>query len=147
MYPKKSRTDSDSVPEEQLTPTADSAADTSKVARESMVGGALPFPPTRAHRARHEAWSLAKMTFPALTTWDHKAQDAHINPDIQRRISILTSPRIKIEVPSSSWPCALCSCLKVCQLLSHVRLFGTPQIVAHQAPLCMGFSGQEYWNG
>ena len=33
------------------------------------------------------------------------------------------------------------------QLLSHVRLFATPWTVAHQAPLSMGFSRQEYWNG
>ena len=35
-------------------------------------------------------------------------------------------------------------------LLSHfscVRLCATPQTAAHQAPLSMGFSRQEYWNG
>ena len=31
--------------------------------------------------------------------------------------------------------------------LSHVQLFGTPWTVAHQAPLSMGFSRQEYWSG
>ena len=31
--------------------------------------------------------------------------------------------------------------------LSCVRLFATPWTVAHQAPLSMGFSRQEYWNG
>ena len=30
---------------------------------------------------------------------------------------------------------------------SHVRLFATPWTVAHQAPLSMGFSRHEYWNG
>ena len=30
---------------------------------------------------------------------------------------------------------------------SHVRLFATPWTVAHQAPLFMGFSRQEYWSG
>ena len=34
-----------------------------------------------------------------------------------------------------------------CQSLSHVQLFATPQTVAHQGPLSMGFSSQEYWNG
>ena len=34
----------------------------------------------------------------------------------------------------------------VCQLLSH-ELFVTPQTVAHQAPLSMEFSRQEYWSG
>ena len=30
---------------------------------------------------------------------------------------------------------------------SHVWLFSTPWTVAHQAPLSMGFSRQEYWSG
>ena len=33
------------------------------------------------------------------------------------------------------------------QLLSRVRLFATPWTVAHQAPLPMVFSRQEYWSG
>ena len=31
--------------------------------------------------------------------------------------------------------------------LSRVRLFATPWTVAHQTPLSMGFSRQEYWSG
>ena len=33
------------------------------------------------------------------------------------------------------------------QSLSHIQLFVTPWTVAHQAPLSMGFSRQEYWGG
>ena len=33
------------------------------------------------------------------------------------------------------------------KLLSRVQLFATPSTVAYQAPLSMGFSRQEYWNG
>ena len=33
------------------------------------------------------------------------------------------------------------------QPLSRVRLFATPQTAAHQAPLSMGLSRQEYWSG
>ena len=33
------------------------------------------------------------------------------------------------------------------QSLSHVQLFATPWTVALQAPLSMGFSRQEYWDG
>ena len=33
------------------------------------------------------------------------------------------------------------------QLLSRVQLFATSWTVAHQAPLSMGFSKQEDWNG
>ena len=38
----------------------------------------------------------------------------------------------------------LCVCA---QLLSRVRLFAIPWTVARQAPLSLGFSGQEYWSG
>ena len=33
------------------------------------------------------------------------------------------------------------------QLLSHVQLFATPQTIALQDPLSIGFSKQETWNG
>ena len=32
-------------------------------------------------------------------------------------------------------------------IFSHVQLFVTPWTVAHQAPLSLGFSWQEYWSG
>jgi len=32
-------------------------------------------------------------------------------------------------------------------MLSHVRLFATPWTAAHQAPLSMEFSREEYWSG
>ena len=32
-------------------------------------------------------------------------------------------------------------------MLRHVQLFAIPWAVAHQAPLSMGFSGQEHWSG
>ena len=41
-------------------------------------------------------------------------------------------------------------CMKVkseSESLSHVQLFATPWTAAHQAPLSMGFSRQEYWSG
>ena len=37
------------------------------------------------------------------------------------------------------------ACMLCC--FSHVRLFETLWTVALQAPLSMGFSGQEYWSG
>ena len=39
--------------------------------------------------------------------------------------------------------CPVCCC--VCSVKS--PLFGTTWTVAHEAPLSMGFSRQEYWNG
>ena len=40
-------------------------------------------------------------------------------------------------------------CSEYCEVksLSRVQLFATPWTVAHQAPLSMGFSRQEYWSG
>ena len=38
-------------------------------------------------------------------------------------------------------------CVCVCESLSCVQLFATPWTVAHQAPLSMEFSRQEYWSG
>ena len=35
----------------------------------------------------------------------------------------------------------------MCVHLNRVCLFATPWTVAHQAPLCMGLSQQEHWNG
>ena len=35
----------------------------------------------------------------------------------------------------------------VWKLLSHVRVFATPQALVRQASLTMGFSRQEYWSG
>ena len=49
--------------------------------------------------------------------------------------------------PSLSWGSwQICS---DCELshFSHVWLFATPWIIAHQAPLSMGFSRQGYWSG
>ena len=41
-----------------------------------------------------------------------------------------------------------CPCrMVVVELLNHVQLFTTLWTVAHQAPLSMGFSRQEYWSG
>ena len=51
--------------------------------------------------------------------------------------------------PPSLFPCLsfLNSFLMLVKSLSHVQLFVTPWTAAHQAPLSMGFSKQEYWSG
>ena len=41
----------------------------------------------------------------------------------------------------------VCVCVYLCELLSRVWLIVSPWTVAHQAPLSMGFSRQEYWSG
>ena len=42
--------------------------------------------------------------------------------------------------------CKLTVCVCACAL-KHVQLFVAPQTVAHQSPLSIGFSRQEYWSG
>ena len=41
----------------------------------------------------------------------------------------------------------ICVFILCAQTLSCIQLFVTPWAVAHQAPLSMGFSRQEYWSG
>ena len=56
---------------------------------------------------------------------------------------LFTTKHMVIKSAGCCWyhsfniPCVLC----------RVRLFVTPWNIAHQVPLSMGFSGQEYWSG
>ena len=68
-------------------------------------------------------------------------------PDLLPGIELasLTSPALAggYFTTSTTW-----EALKVkVKLLSRVQLFAAPWTVAHQAPLSMGFSRQEYWSG
>ena len=45
--------------------------------------------------------------------------------------------------PIFTWGMRVC----VASHFSHIQLFSTVGTVAHEAPLCMGFSRQEYWSG
>ena len=47
---------------------------------------------------------------------------------------------------SFCWIVLLSVYLHCAQLLSPIKLFATPWIVARQTPLAMGFSRQEYWS-
>ena len=45
-------------------------------------------------------------------------------------------------------PCTLSLCVSACaHLFSRVQFFATSWTVAHQAPLSVRFSRQEYWSG
>ena len=52
-----------------------------------------------------------------------------------------------IETWAQNWHKVTSSACEHAQLLSRVRLFVTPWTVACQAPLSMGFSRQDCWNG
>jgi len=54
---------------------------------------------------------------------------------------------LNFRLPASAiMPCKP-SPIIVLSHLRHVRLFATPWTIAHQAPLSMGFSREEYWSG
>ena len=50
------------------------------------------------------------------------------------------------NMPTSLTFVCMCVCVCVCTL-SHVQLFATLWMVAHQFPLSMAFFRQEYWSG
>ena len=54
--------------------------------------------------------------------------------------------RLAVSVKGSN-ACLLFTPRVPAHSLSCVRLFMTPQTVAHQAPLSMGFPRRKYWNG
>ena len=61
----------------------------------------------------------------------------------RKRLSVPGPPSVCVhaqDFPGSS-------AVKKSKVLSSVRLFATPQTIARQAPLNMGFSRQEYWSG
>ena len=82
-----------------------------------------------------------------LTTWDLRGQDDKSHPTIV--------PTVGLDGTGLTCPPFLCllylrisrAYLCVYKSPSHIRLFATPWTIAHQAPLSMGFSRQEYWSG
>ena len=63
-------------------------------------------------------------------------------------VKIIITDKVNSFIPTI-YVCILtyCVCMRACCHLSRVPLFTTPWTVAHQAPLSMGFSRREYWNG
>ena len=59
------------------------------------------------------------------------------------------SLQLQFHQPMNVYLCVfdLCLHMRTNRPFSHVRLSATLQIVAHQAPLSMAFSKQEYWSG
>ena len=55
--------------------------------------------------------------------------------------NIPTSKKLQVQ-----WALCLITEKGKCLSLSHVQLFATPCTVAHQAPLFVKFSRQEYWS-
>ena len=71
---------------------------------------------------------------------NHWLKDSTIGPVLASLVLSQFLVNIPAKGRKNSIPCAHV------QSLSHVQLFVTPQTVAHQAPLIMGLSRQEYWS-
>ena len=99
------------------------------------------------------SFNIAKVTFKntILTCWTHQVGCYGKFPTFWFCASVSLCCRLsgsstlfiscKLELISNGW----CACMF--SRFSCVRLFVTLRPVAQQAPLSMGFSRQEYWNG
>ena len=61
--------------------------------------------------------------------------------------SVMTFTTFIIKITINNQPIPSGESLSEVKSLSRVRLFATPWTAAHQTPLSMGFSRQEYWSG
>ena len=57
---------------------------------------------------------------------------------------LMTGASVRSLLQHSDYLLKRWTCVLVCR---HARLFATPWTAAHQAPLSLGFSRQEYWSG
>ena len=77
--------------------------------------------------------------FPFLVIMNEVDCNTHIQVLFHHNFSFLIGKHLGLEL--MNFICAVLS------RFSHVQLFATLWTVAHQAPLSMGFSRQEYWCG
>ena len=79
------------------------------------------------------------------------ALDASVPVREQVQTREMAGPCPHSSVIAKSVHVCVCVCARVCvcvlSCFSHVWLFATPWTIAHQSPLSMGFSRQEYWGG
>ena len=89
------------------------------------------------------------MTYEFAWIWAHSVKSNSLQPHGLQPTRLLCpwdSPGKNTGVGCISFSNAWKWKVKV-KSLSWVRLLATPWTTAHQAPLSMGFSRQEYWNG
>ena len=75
-----------------------------------------------------------------LVSWAYRWPSSH------SALNCLFCEHTHIPLMLSKFPLLIRTSMILCESLSHVRLFATPQTIDHQASLSMGFSRQEYWS-
>ena len=95
----------------------------------------------RNHR-RIEKWRRGARQPEKLTTLPSRSQaGCQLLLDLTARLSYTTAAVSQLS--QDEWKTSAV----IGPVLSHFRLSVIPWIAAHQAPLSMGFSRQEYWSG
>ena len=80
-------------------------------------------------------WGCKESDMTEQLIWTEAATDQAVLPQTRPTLTTLTT---------AMGEHALRACLS---LFSHVQLCATAQMAAHQAPLSLGFSRQDYWSG
>ena len=80
-------------------------------------------------------WRRGKREMFGRMEWKKDSQDPVLDLGNKCKYSHTKDGSGESSEPVNQWRCC------------HVRLFATPWSVAHQAPLSMEFSRQEYWGG
>ena len=86
----------------------------------------------------HSAKVIHLTTFIYLLSWVERSRKSFSH--------IFSTPACLHTAPLSEWTFAM-ELYVLCLVCQSVQLFRTPWTVARQAPLSIGFSRQEYWNG
>ena len=93
---------------------------------------------------REAAVMLCWLLRPSKRSGDGTREESKTN-DCQHCLNtvfIIRESRHPLRLQGRVWQACYFACT-----LSHVKLLAAPRTVAHQAPLSMGFSRQEYWSG
>ena len=122
--------------------------------------------PSSRGSSRTREWTWVSCTAGRFfTVWDTKEAHVYDMYEMELRLKIQYTAHMHRHIHAHTFSARVCSwdirfkktssslsafgftVKKDVKLLSHVRLFATLWTVAHQAPLSMAFSRQEYWSG
>ena len=90
---------------------------------------------------------LVEMLKKMIVTWQEVRWIWQMRQNIVAQLNIVENFKVTLNFSAGKGlSTSVLITFSVC-VLTHVWLFSTPWTVAHQAPLSLEFSGQEYWSG